>query len=65
MDSLDKPPTYDKLAAIMEKMKWGKAGGRTGNLPDTLWRPRITVKIVETNERGVEGRICSSGLEEC
>ena len=36
MDCLDDPPTSDELVAAMEKMKWGKAGGRTGILPELI-----------------------------
>ena len=28
MQNLDDPPTSDELVAAMDKMKWGKAGGR-------------------------------------
>ena len=30
MQSLDDPPTSAELVAAMDKMKWGKARGRTG-----------------------------------
>jgi len=36
MDCLDDPPTFDELVAAIEKMKWGKAGGRTGILPELI-----------------------------
>ena len=36
MQSLDDPPTSDELGIAMDKMKWGKAGGRTGILPELI-----------------------------
>jgi len=36
MQSLDDPPTSDELVAAMDKMKWGKAGGRTDILPELI-----------------------------
>ena len=35
-DCLDDPPTSDELVAAMEKMKRGKAAGRTGVLPELI-----------------------------
>ena len=36
IQGLDDPPTSDELVAAMEKMKRGKAGGRTGILPELI-----------------------------
>ena len=36
MQSLDDPPTSAELAVAMDKMKWGKAGERTGILPEPI-----------------------------
>ena len=36
MQSLDDPPTLDKLVVAIDKIKWGKAGGRTGSLPELI-----------------------------
>ena len=36
MQSLDDPATSDELVVIMDKMKWGKIGGKTGILPELI-----------------------------
>ena len=36
MQSLDDPPTSDELVVTKDTMKWEKAGGRTGILPELI-----------------------------
>ena len=63
MQCLDDPPTSDELVAAMKKMKWREDWYLTRI--NTLFRSGNTAQIIGVNEEGMEGRMCSSGLERC